>query len=1045
VKPTPTLRLVDALARVARERPVERKLLLAPTFGSGRELLRQLARKGRGWVGFEVSTPRPLALRLARPAMAADGLQPLDAFDRQALLDEALDGALSSGADAGLGELSEGVGFRESVHSSVVALRLAGIAPRRVRQAGIRDRRKRAFVARVLERYEGLLRDRRRADEATVLAHAIETLERGAAEGRGDALGADAVLLVPGLGRRGLSGRFLDGLLAHGAQLLDTDPVLGLPVPDAVLWRADLPTADLSWLHDPGSAPGRGPTVELFHAASVTDELREVLRRAVAQGATWDEVEIVAADPAAYGSALHALSARLRVPVTYAVGLPVERTRPGRVVQTYLDWIEGGFQAAPIRRLLEAGDVRAPTSLRRHGPASLARRFRSLRIGWGRRRYRRQILEALEAVAAARPGPWETPERFERRIERARGELHALRRILFPALKATPSVPDRAGEGGDPVSPAEVARGLRAFLRAVPRGRARGPDAAARDEIVRVLDRVEATLRRRTDFEAAVTILRRHLEIRVRAPEPESKRPDDAGAPWTSEGGHLHLSDFEHGGFAGRRHVFVVGLDADRVPGPGAQDPVLSDADRHALGDAMPASAELMRERTFRLAGLLARLRGRVTLSYAAWSAAEARAVAPSPLLLQGLRLRRRDPLPTFEDLYRELGSVSCPVPTPGLPVLDGDDVWMAALDRDGVLRAGLDVVRRAFPGLDRGLAALRERADGIPGPHHGVVAPLADELDPRRREDLVLSASRLEDLGACPLRYLYKSVLRLHPPDEPELDPDRWLDPLQRGSLLHEVYEETLRVGMERGITGSDAPLEALALDVLRRALARAREQIPSPGDGVVQRETAALQEDARSFVRMVLEHRARCARLEMKFGLEGTEPLVLDLEGGPLRLRGAIDRVDRDLHGMRVIDYKTGAVRDYEEGKGTFNGGRRLQHAIYALAAERLLDGEDVAGEYHFPTRRGENEIKTFTHAELEPVRGLLDRLLDVVAGGGFVPTDESGDCRFCDYKAICRVREAGWGRVDAPLASWAANQLSLGLHPAFALLKKVRGFEG
>jgi ATP-dependent helicase/nuclease subunit B len=1044
VKPTPPLRLVEALARVARERPVERKLLVAPTFGAGRELLRQLARRGRGWVGFEATTPRPLAVRLARPAMAVDGLQPIDAFDRQALLDEALDGALRSGTDAGLGELSEGVGFREAVHSSVVAIRLAGIAPRQVREARLRDRRKRALVARVLERYEGLLRDRRRADEATILALAIEALGRAAAERRADALGADVVLLMPGLGRRGLSGRFLDDVMAHGAELLDTDPVVGLTAPDALLWREGAPIGELSWLYDPASAPARGPAIELFHAASVTDELREVLRRATAQGAAWDDVEIVAADPAAYGSALHALSTRLRVPVTYAVGLPIERTRPGRVVHAYLDWIEGGFQAAPIRRLLEAGDLVAPRSAGRHAAASLARRFRALRIGWGRRRYRTQLRAALAAVEAAERGPWETPEGFARRAERMRSELEALRLILHPALRATPSVPDRAGEGGEAVSPAEVARGLRAFLRRVPRGRARSPDAAARDEIARVLDRVEATLRRRTGFAAAVTILRRHLEIRVRAPEPEPKGPDDPGAPWTSEGGHLHLSDFEHGGFSGRRAVFVVGLDADRVPGPGLQDPVLSDADRRALGEGLPGSAELLRERSFRLAALMARLRGRVTMSYRAWSAAEARTVSPSPVLLQALRLQRRDPSPTFEELYRTLGDVSCAIPAPDRPALDADDVWMAALEREGLLSEGIGAVRDAFPGLDRGLAAHHERATGMPGPHHGVVTPRPEQLDPRMRADLVLSASRLEDLGACPLRYLYRTVLRLRPPDDPELDPDRWLNPQQRGSLLHAVYEETLRVGKERGVTRSDTALEVLALDALRGALSRAREQIPSPGDGVVQREAAALEEDVRSFVRMVLEHGAPCVTLEMKFGLEGGDPLVLDLDGGELRLRGAIDRVDEDLHGMRVIDYKTGVPRDYEDGTGTFNGGRRLQHAVYARAAERLLGGEDVAGEYHFPTRRGENEIKPFPAADLRPVGALLDRLLDVVAGGGFVPTETSDDCRFCDYAAICRAKDSGWGRIDSPLASWSADQLSLGLHPAFALLRRVRGFE-
>jgi CRISPR/Cas system-associated exonuclease Cas4 (RecB family) len=1034
---------VDALAREARERPLERKLVVAPTFGGGRELLRALARRGHGWVGYEVMTPTALAARLARGALALEGFQALDAFDRQALMDEALDGALASGPDAGLGELSEGVGFREAVHGSLTALRMAGVTPAALRAARLRDYRKRMFLTRVLERYETLLRERRRADPATILASAVAALD-DAGDGLPAVMGADALLLVPGLGTRGLPGRFLEALVQRGGRVLATDPVMGVPDPDSVLWRAGEPSGAFSYLHVPETRPDMTPLPELFRAASVSDELREVLRRVAARGIPWDEVEIVTPDPGAYGSALHALSTRLGVPVTYATGLPVERTRPGRVVHAYLDWIQGGFQASPIRRLLEAGDLLAPRGTGRHQPADLARSFRQLRIGWGRRRYRTQIRHALAAVEARARTDRGPEESRDKRFQTERSRLEALRSILFPALKATPTVPDREGEPSDPVSPAEIARGVRAFLRRAPAGT--GADLAARDEIIRVLDRVEATLRRRTHFAAAVTILRRHLEVRVRAPDP---RPHDggaadAGAPWSSEGGHLHLSDFEHGGLSGRRHVFVVGLDADRVPGNGAQDPVLPDADRRVLGAGLPTSAEVSRERAFRLWALLARLRGEVTLSHAAWSASEARVVAPSPVLLQALRLQRRDDALTYEDLHAALGPVACAIPPEGAPALDADDVWMAALSHGGLLRAGTGAVRAAFPGLDRGLAAHAERLDGVPGPHHGVVTPRPDELDPRRNPEVVLSASRLEDLGTCPLRYFYKTVLRLYPPDDPEMDPDRWLDPLRKGSLLHAVFEETLREAKNRGVTRTDAALEPLALEVLASATRRARATIPSPGDGVVQREVSGLHEDVRSFARMIREHGDHWVKLEMKFGLEGKELLALPLEKGTIRLRGAVDRVDEDLHGMKVIDYKTGVPHDYQGGTGVFNGGRRLQHAIYAEAAERLLGGQVQVGEYHFPTRRGENQIVPFSRLSMAGLPDLLDRMLDGVAAGTFVPTDSGDDCRFCDFAPVCRARTTDWGKPATPLADWSEQQLALGLHPQFAHLRGARRFE-
>ena len=1033
--------LVESLARVAKRHRVARKLVVSPNIAAGRELLRRFSLTEGGWIGFEVTTPRPLALRLARASMERSGLSVLDGFDEQSLLDQALDSAVAVGG-RGWRALSEGVGFREKVHEAVIALRLAGIGPQELDAARLSDRRKRLFLRRVLQRYERLLGERHRADTATVLRLGIAVLE-GVGGELPASLDADVVMLLPGLGTRGLSGRLIAGLGAHGAKVLETDPVLGLHQPESVLWNRRGDPAPGSCLYAPETDPREGESLEIqfFRAAAVSDELREVLRRIAHRGLRWDQVEIVTPDPAAYGSALHAIAAQLAIPVTYAVGLPIERTRTGRVVRAYLDWIAEGFQAGPIRRLLEAGDLRPPPSKGRPPAAALARRFRSLRIGWGRRRYRSQIREALAGVAKLDRGKHESEKGFARRSERVHEELEALRSILFPTLKATPSVPDRMGVGGDPVSPAELTRGLQAFLRRVPKGR--GPDRSAREEVGRVLDRVEATLRRRTEFRAAVAILRRHLELRVRAEVPGA-HPDEQGAPWASQGRSLHVSDLEHGGFSGREAVFLVGIDADRVPGSVGQDPVLLDSDRRVLGSELPTSTELLPERIFRFAALFARLRGMVTMSYAAWNASEARAVGPSPTLLQALRLARRDSTLTFQDLHDELGRVVSAVPGPDRPALDREDVWMAALGRGGILRMGVEAVRGAFPHLDRGLAAKEDRLHGTPAAIHGVIAPRPEELDPRRNPSLVVSASRLEALGACPLRYLKSSVLKIYPPDDPELDPDSWLDPLRRGGLLHEVFEATLRAARERGLRLDDAGFEALALELLAAGVERARDQMPVPGDGTLRRETAALEEDVRSFVRMVRQRGAPWVALELTFGLADDEPILLDLDGGAIRLRGAIDRIDEDLHGVRVVDYKTGRVRNFSGKTGTFNGGRRLQHALYAHAAEARLGGRVIGGEYHFPTRRGENDVYAFDRLALAGVAGLLGHMLDGVAEGGFVPTDQAEDCTFCDYAEICRVRRGAWGGVTSPLADWSKEHLNAGLWPAHANLKRARTFE-
>ena len=68
----------------------------------------------------------------------------------------------------------------------------------------------------------------------------------------------------------------------------------------------------------------------------------------------------------------------------------------------------------------------------------------------------------------------------------------------------------------------------------------------------------------------------------------------------------------------------------------------------------------------------------------------------------------------------------------------------------------------------------------------------------------------------------------------------------------------------------------------------------------------------------------------------------------------------------------------------------------------------------------------------------------MLDGAAAGYFVPTNEPSDCTFCDFREICRVREAGYGKSVSPLADWSKEQTNIGLWPAFGHLKKTRNYE-
>lgn len=987
--------LLIALDELAQSQRTSRKLLVCNYAAEGRELLRALSLAQRGWIGFEPTDPRKLANELVAHDIVRDGLRIADAFDLGALLDQAIDETISRNADGLSTEiraLSDQVGFRKAIRRSIEALRLEGIDSPTLRCADLEDLRKRNFLADVYGLYESRLRTSRLADSAEVYRRAAHGLSRGAIT-----LPKASIILVPGLPMHGLRGRFIEALRTRGATVLNDDGC-GSEAPRFVLAPA---------AQRPNDANRQ---IAIFAASSPLHEIKEVLRRCVAAGLHWDEVEIIATDADVYGCALDSLARRLNIPVSYAVGLPASRTRPGRVVSAYLRWIQEDFNDEIIRSLLESGDIVPDGEFRTSNGVSLARTLRKLRIGWGRDRYLEHIDAAERKAFTQLNVDEEESEENQRRIELLE-DLAALRSLFAPVLAATPALPNRLQRGTARISPAALANGVAVILQYAVSDH--DVDRIARERIQARVERVRATLARELSFESAIAVLRERLEVKV--PAVGAAGP----APWSSSPRHLHLTDIAHGGFTGRRATFIVGLDSGRFPRATVRDPLLTDHDRLQVAPALITSAERVAEAQFRFNSLFARLRGEVTLSYSAYDTVEGRKLGPAAVVLDAFRVKTGDPGANYEDLRAATQQVATAVARREAS-LDADDVWLSMMSEDGVIRAAQHVVRNAFGGLDRGLYARQQRQSRVVNAHHGLVSA-RDSLDPRINSDIV-SPSRLESLGTCGLRYFYRYVLGIRPPDIPEFDPEVWLDPRNRGSLLHEVYELALRDARSRGVEVLSSDFEAMALDHLKLACFKWRGLVPPPSATVFERECAELRADVSAFCSMCREDGARWVELELSFGSEEKQPVLVPLLGGRIKLQGRIDRVDETADNeLVVIDYKTGSAAPY---KGvSFDGGRRLQHYLYAVAVEQLLGRKVARMEYRFPTARADNTIVGYEISELGAARELISALLDNVAAGRFLPTDERDDCKFCDFRTCCRVA-TGKTETTSPLANWARN---------------------
>jgi hypothetical protein len=200
----------------------------------------------------------------------------------------------------------------------------------------------------------------------------------------------------------------------------------------------------------------------------------------------------------------------------------------------------------------------------------------------------------------------------------------------------------------------------------------------------------------------------------------------------------------------------------------------------------------------------------------------------------------------------------------------------------------------------------------------------------------------------------------------------------------------------------------------------------MPPPSHEVNDRESGELLADLDLFLNAECDETiARTAvGLEVAFGgrapetvepLARPDPIVVDLgRGRSLRIAGRIDRIDQ-LAGstFEIVDYKTGGYWE-QDWVGTFAGGRRLQHALYGLAATELLrrrhEKATVSGaQYYFSSAKGRQQRKCIPMPPLARTQAVLTDLHEVVAAGLFIHAHDDSACKWCDHGHACGDRAA------------------------------------
>jgi hypothetical protein len=1016
-------RLATELSRVCQERLLQEKWLIAPSLRVGHQWLDIVTLSGGPVLNVRIKTLKGLALDLAAPEMARLGVSLISATGSLFLVDQILN-KLQGHSSSYLSSLPPSPTLSRTVCSAIDALRAAGINVADLRPQCFEAPEKSEDLAFVLTEYLRILDEKSLIDYAAALSLATERVTTDP-----EALAADVIVILP---------EDLD--LTHAEKAM----VQALPAPALITLHVDRPgeppdnasqavndASLLRWLSKPSAAPapvGDG-TADIFRAVGEANEVRETLRTCLSRGYKFDEVEILHTDSETYVPLIYELLARpdaeptfedQGLPVTFAEGIPTRYSKPGRALIAWTAWLRQGYVQETLARMIQDGLLDLPGMGREAFSFSgLATLFREVRIGLGRDRYIPKLVEKIAELRRSTTGaalgskPKGRNDDSLTQETRIKG-LDILLKAVERLLEVSPA---------ESFTSAEILIAAKRFLEELARSDTELDNYALKALIDEINDMAFWT----EQFSGATSIdLWEWLSslpgtVRVGGSGP---RP-----------GRLHVAHALSGGHSGRQHTFVIGLDDSRFPGAGLNDPLLLDEERARLSPELRKASAQLGLKLEKFAELQARLRSTVTLGYSCLNLKEDREMFPSPVVLSAYRILSNNREGDQGDMMAWLRHPASFAPYTPDKCLNEHEWWLWRLCGPETILGAREAVGRHFPHLASGFNAAEARNSDEFTIYDGQLTDPPPELDPSSPLGPVLSAQRLETVGCCPLRYFFKYVLGISPPEELAVDLTRWLDPVDYGNLLHEVFYRfmsELMAERRKPLYERDSPRLFKILDEL---VTRYEKLFPPPGPSAFRQQMLQLIRAAHIFL---IEEEELCRQsrplfLEASVGmppyersspLDAQEPVTIALpDGKTIRARGRLDRVDILEDGSKsmysIWDYKTGRPTRYDK-PDYFWQGRVIQHALYiemarAILRKKVAPGAEVSHFGYFFPGTGYRGIRIRRwRNQMIGAAEVIDRLCKILADGCFLSTNNAKeDCPFCDYLLIC-------GDVDALAAA-------------------------
>ncbi|WP_026689603.1 PD-(D/E)XK nuclease family protein [Alteribacter aurantiacus] len=705
------------------------------------------------------------------------------------------------------------------------------------------------------------------------------------------------------------------------------------------------------------------PMTTLGVAFSAEDEINQVLAHLKRNSIPLDQAAIYYPASNPYHHLLFQLKEKEGIGITFAEGVPISYYPSGKALFALLNWIRSDFTLLELERLLEERLI-----------------------------YEAEGMSAKQMVTALKQyGVHKGLHSYKRVTERMveKGKRDSLTDWLTSLLSLIP-IQGRY----ESVDYSEFLQSLTMFLKSWVRHSGQ-EDASCRSHIELMVDQIAPHMRMHVKGSEAVTQAEYWL----------SKMNATASMP---KPGHLHVTPVRTSLYYHFDHVFVVGMTSKNVPGTQKEDPILLDQERMAIHPHMMTSVEHMKRQSWKTVTLTTSLSGETFFSYPLMDIAGNRKSSPAYAFIQLYRVLYNKRDATGEQVESDLGKEVAIVSLASTEISEMS--WWSDKLFGGMALDSRFYKSDLFAHLLQGEVADNKRRTNDFTAYDGHLRGLTSHLSPLKNENMVMSASKLETLAQCPYKYFLKHVLEIEVEDEVEEDRYVWLDPATKGTLLHTIFERFYQNLYDRGKTFEvDGTFEWIE-PIAREAIEEVRVVLPPPNEVIYELETKDILDACFIFLRLeeTFSQNRKPVYFEYEFGFKDQYTVKIPIEDkGQLEVRGKIDRVDQLPDGTySTVDYKSGSTFGFDEDR-YYNGGRKVQHSLYAYAFELLNHGKLVSSSHYlFPTKKGQGEqvVRDFGRERKEELVTIVKHLSAFLEEGQFPFTDDPDDCKFCDFKPVC-----------------------------------------